>query len=227
MLGILNEQTKIILLLLLIFFSLVAFGWFIIFIVWVCFTFIFKGNSKNRTGREYLESILKYEKISVQTNVKLITTKYLNVKKNNIINVKKRDLEKSNIWNIYNIIAYIQIWKWKHSHKRVLFYLILSNILFVISLIAALLIGLFFIINAQDLLTNNEFDLMVTICAYFSLVTLLLSWFISAFGYEKVARDIHLLASEYLNDQDLAKFKTITILRTIFVGSELLGRISL
>lgn len=226
MLEILNEQAKIILLLLLIFFSLVVLGWVIIFIVWICFTFIFKGNTKNRTGGEYLESILKYEKISVQTNAKLITTKYLNVKKNNVINIKKRDLEKSNIWNIYNIIAYIQVWKWKYSHKRILFYLILSNILFVISIISALLIGLAFIINSQDMLTYNQFDLMVTVCAYFSLITLLLSWFISAFGYEKVARDLHLLASEYLNDKDLAKFKTITILRTIFVGSELLGRVS-
>lgn len=195
-------------------------GYFINFIFWIYYRFISLNNSKNCDVKDYLKAILKQEGYGYfKIKKKLITMHYFNISYNKkTISIKKWDINKKDVYNIYFILVNIQSLKWKIEREKYigfLFFIFILFLIFILTLVFLILIRFLFvysIINAEQL------NLFLSVINYTGLISLLISWIFWVFVYEQMRKDILNLASDYLNDLEYLKIKRISFLKNLFIG---------
>ncbi|WP_338981427.1 hypothetical protein [Spiroplasma endosymbiont of Eupeodes luniger] len=202
--------------------SIIFVAYLVLSLLWLIFSFIKKGNSKNRYGGEYLEAIFRQEKYHFKIKITKVTMRYFNVKYyKQEVNIKTSDYYNDSIFHIYNCLTYVAKIKWKQNGKGYVFFIHLANFMFIFALLCYFgMIILFLQFYSQDLISITNLNLISSTIGYTSLVVLILGWTLWVYFYELMRKDILLLAEDYLNEQEYERIRKITLIKTIIVGSD-------
>lgn len=182
-------------------------------VIWVIFKF--KKNNISLSNKSY-QILLAQEKYEGSIKQVRITSKFNNYRqKTNCLKLKANDFEEKTIWNCYNNLISVLMLKWKKNNRKTYLTLIISTLVFYLSVIMTLTCSLIYYVAAID-------TTLLSIFSFITLVIIVLSWLIWTMTYEKVRKDLIELTSTLENPKLTKAIKRISAYKTLFPSSELL-----
>lgn len=190
-------------------------------IIWLSIKF---KNQKNiSSNKKSYQILLKKEHYDGSVKKVKFTSKFSNYhQRKNCLKLKASDFEEKTLWNCYNNLVSVLMIRWKKTNRKTHRTLIISTLVFYLSVIMTLTCTLIYYINlAQGTIATINTTLL-SIFSFLTLMTIVVSWLVWTMTYEKVRKELIELV-ETLESPNLTKaIKRISAYKTLFPSSELL-----
>lgn len=192
-------------------------------IVWSIIVITAKKTKIKLTNKTYETLLISQDYQDVKVKKVKLAVKFANYhKQNNCLKLSNRNFEEKTTWNIYQNLVNILLIKWKKTNRKTNIILILSTLIFYLSVIATITLSLIYYINLAQKTINQIDTNVISILSFIVLIFLVLSWLLWTMSYEKLRKEVIQLTKTFDNQNLLKMVKRISGYKTLFPGSELL-----